>query len=100
MPLLNPNDSYEARAAVPHAFYQTSNTNAAAYTTEMNLVRNAHLSLLVVTGRLGCDGGVGVDLASLIGLAPHLVILHLPVTLDETALQERVPGSGRAVHGV
>ena len=35
------------------------------------------------------DSGVSVDLAGLVVIAPHLVILHLPVTLDESALQER-----------
>ena len=44
------------------------------------------------------DSGVSVDLAGLVGIAPHLVILHLPVTLDESALQEKGFQSRSAEH--
>jgi len=44
------------------------------------------------------DSGVSVDLAGLVGFAPHLVILNLPVTLDESALQEKGFQSRSAEH--
>jgi hypothetical protein len=53
---------------------------------------------LVVASSLWDDSGVSVDLAGLVAFAPHLVILHLPVTLDESALQEGGFQDRRAEH--